>query len=944
MPILSERIRRLVKSSDMYAILFLVAWPFLLYWPVSIGQKVFSEGDILWFFLPVRTELGRAVAEGRLPLWTPSLQAGFPLFAEGQVAALYPLNILFHLLLPPEFALSYTILFNLAWALLGMYVLVRSSGFRVASALLAGLVFGASGFMTSHIPHASLVAVATWLPWLIFFQQKYWQAKLRGARTSAWFLLISIGIGLQLLGGYPPIAFLNLGTFILFGVSSPILWVRLPSKPEENWISNSLEQFPRAVLLTILQVALGVGIAGIQLLPLAEFIGLSARGQEVGMAFFTSYSLEPFSLTQFLSPFLYLGQPNAANMEFWAYIGVLPFLLALLAPLLRHDIRTWVFFVLGLIFLSLALGGFNPVYEWLYYVPVFNRFRAPARFLFLFTFAAAFLAATSFEELQSRFPDLPRRNWRLMVTISVFIVVTLLIVILAYNQPPEFWTDAWKLVPGLLVLLSIGLVLSAKRRLQSQITFSLCVVGLTMFDLGTFSAVFLSTLTRMTVPSDLVQVPRTVQAMENNRNDYRVFVDKFPSVTQAAVRATLWPDLSLQYGKQGVGIYAPLESQRIKEYVDEMPLPMLNLMNVRYYLLPLETAPPGEESPFDESEPNGGLTLNVLGSQPQIPPTRAAQVEITSYTDQTGDLPDGFLAGELVLRLSSGEDQVLPMRLGIETGDWAYDALASLGKASHSKPVESEPFPAYLSSVGHEFQGRKYVARYTLKPESGPAIVNAIGVRSFLPGSGLTIEHIDLIDADGRAVSLASLLHRNDLALAFRSHTAAMWENRDVLPRAFMVHAAEVVKDEQALARMRQPDFQPAQVVLLSDDQAIDTATDSGQSNGKDVVAITDYKAERVVVKVKAESAGYLVLTDSWYPGWEATVDGRSTPIYRADYIFRAVRLQAGQHTIVFEYHPWSFAIGAAISGASLLICAGLAVFAYRRSKRADSIAPSLSA
>ena len=166
-----------------------------------------------------------------------------------------------------------------------------------------------------------------------------------------------------------------------------------------------------------------------------------------------------------------------------------------------------------------------------------------------------------------------------------------------------------------------------------------------------------------------------------------------------------------------------------------------------------------------------------------------------------------------------------------------------------------------------------------------------------------------------------------------------MWENRSVLPRAFMVHAAEVIKDEETLARLAQPDFRPDQVVLLADGQTMNAQNDSVARDSKDQVTIADYESERVVVKVNTASAGYLVLTDSWYPGWEASLDGQSTPIHRADYIFRAVELPPGDHTVVFEYRPLSFAVGAAISGMSLLICVALAVFAYSRAKSANSVA-----
>ena len=88
---------------------------------------------------------------------------------------------------------------------------------------------------------------------------------------------------------------------------------------------------------------------------------------------------------------------------------------------------------------------------------------------------------------------------------------------------------------------------------------------------------------------------------------------------------------------------------------------------------------------------------------------------------------------------------------------------------------------------------------------------------------------------------------------------------------------------------------------------------------------------------------GYLVLTDTYYPGWQATVDGEPTEILPANHAFRAVELSAGDHTIIFEYAPLSFRLGAWITlgAASLLaivlIAAGLQ---SRRARRRIGFAP----
>jgi len=107
-----------------------------------------------------------------------------------------------------------------------------------------------------------------------------------------------------------------------------------------------------------------------------------------------------------------------------------------------------------------------------------------------------------------------------------------------------------------------------------------------------------------------------------------------------------------------------------------------------------------------------------------------------------------------------------------------------------------------------------------------------------------------------------------------------------------------------------------------------------------DQVVITDYKSERVTISVGSDRAGYLVLADSWYPGWDVRMDGKPVPMYRADYIFRAVPIEPGQHSVVFEYHPASFVWGAWISGLSAVVIGLLSFvgFGFRRGNRGNAV------
>jgi len=109
-------------------------------------------------------------------------------------------------------------------------------------------------------------------------------------------------------------------------------------------------------------------------------------------------------------------------------------------------------------------------------------------------------------------------------------------------------------------------------------------------------------------------------------------------------------------------------------------------------------------------------------------------------------------------------------------------------------------------------------------------------------------------------------------------------------------------------------------------------AVPAQEGDGTGEVRILSYLRHRVQCEVVAETDGYLVLLDSYYPGWRAYVDGKQAEILRANYAFRAVRVPAGKHRVEFVYRPRSFYAGLSVTGVALLI--GIAALFWQPLRR----------
>ncbi len=151
-----------------------------------------------------------------------------------------------------------------------------------------------------------------------------------------------------------------------------------------------------------------------------------------------------------------------------------------------------------------------------------------------------------------------------------------------------------------------------------------------------------------------------------------------------------------------------------------------------------------------------------------------------------------------------------------------------------------------------------------------------------------------------------------------------VYQNLNALPRAFIVHKAQVATSkEDALAILYRPDFKPASEAVLGPDLPSPVPELKGsQASGRSLASVFSYGSREVVIDADMAERGLLILSDTYYPGWTALVDGKKRDIYRADYNFRAVFLEKGKSRVRFIYTPLSFTIGAAISGCAIIVLA----------------------
>lgn len=427
----------------------------LLFYRLLTGEVLFWGLPALQF-VPWRTLAQSELSAGRFPLWNPFNGGGAPLIANYQSAVFYPPNLL-TLPIPGAGMIGWLGMLHLLWAGVGMWAFLGALGCNALGRGVGAIAFALNTAVVARFGTTPMVDVAAWLPWLMFGMVRLI------IRPNLFNLaVLALFTALMLLAGHAQWAFYSL---VLTGFGALYLSLR-----------NRSGLRPLAFLAGAL--ILGAALAAIQLAPTAELQRQSQRSEGADEAFALNYSYEtPLLITLFNPNFF--GNPgdgsyqlNGVYFEMTAYAGMFPLIVAL-ATILQYvrnwskirrapadPLRRWIpFFALViLVTLLFAFGRNSPIYLFLFrYVPTFNLFQAPVRWLLLMVFGISTLAGIGLTLWR-----VDRFYWmrsRLMLTAAA--VVTVLALVLRFASESAVFGGLLEL--GLLLTISAILLVGQPR-------------------------------------------------------------------------------------------------------------------------------------------------------------------------------------------------------------------------------------------------------------------------------------------------------------------------------------------------------------------------------------------------------------------------------------------------------------------------------------------------
>lgn len=723
--------------------------------------------------------------------------------------------------------------------------------------------------------------------------------------------------------------------------------------------------------VALLVPGLAMAVAAAQLLPLYELSAQSGRSGNWSYRDASDYSLPLPNLLTLVFPFFFRDN-QGGGWSLWQpwevtyYAGVVPLALAVLGVVYARRRETFFFVALVTIATLLALGDYSPLnlYQHVWSLPGLNLQRAPARFSYLGVLGIAVLAGFGSQMLWENlrtWPSGARRTLRFLVIWMAGLLVALAALIwhlvswrawleaeplwalkiietsyLSLRRDPGAIDSAQKVYSGLwqsldltnprtaLPLLLLGALLlltvcwNEFRRVRALWQSGL--VLLVVIDLAAFAHEYHPLVSI----DEVAQIGETGRFLARQSGLFRLY-------THAEVRQPR-ANVLLPWEVAESRAYDPLELSRHRvflgsvTYVDNW---LLDLLGIRYRVMPTEQTglPSYRQTGFHPQHPLiSGAAGNPAGRDVwRVSGDQADELRVVSVLEDAFAVSTGEQVAEWLLTDTGGRVRTIPMLAGRDTADWTYDDPIYSARPSHQRAQVAFTFDLPFPLPSGARQVNLYYASFPLPDRP---IITRAEFRQTSRDGRMQIFGFGLYNQDRNQV--AQFYEREKYRVVLNDSGVLVQENSAVFPRAFAVPEALVASSaSDALGLLAHGPIRPRrQVVLETDDSGLaptplpePAPSRAGDPIGEPYgeVEIVDYGDDVVSIRARTDG-GYLVLADAYYPGWKAYVDGQETAVLRGDYLFRAVELPPGQHSVQFRFQSDSFETGLAISRLTLAL------------------------
>jgi hypothetical protein len=956
-----------------------------IFGPVVAAGKFLVAGDAYYQSYPLRTIAFDAIRRGEPPLWTPFVFSGYPLLSMSQTAVGYPPTWLY-LLVPGHWAEQAVVLIPFLLAPAFTYAFARETGRGRVASLAAGLTFAYGGMMCGKVGGLGLMAnSAAWLPLFLLAVERA-----RRAGFTRCLLLATFAYSMSVLAGQGQ-------TFLLVGMTAAAyaifvaLFPAAGARVDHGDAGRGRARW-RPLAVASGALVLSAGVAAFQILETARAARRSVRSS----LDFETFTYGAFTPAEAVKSFL---APVYHYIEVSTYVAPLAALLAGFAvarALRRGEARGAIFFWLALACVSfvLMLGASTPLYRLLHRVPVINLFRYPSRHAFEWTFALSMLAAHGWDALAAAVrpkrrptagddpsrrgaPSRARDLVAALLLLAAGVAVALLWSRDATARPltPNFGLDS-----GLIPSLPEG------RYLIWKLAFTAAVSVLVWRALVLASARWRAALSAAAVALGCFAEPRILLAHVwfPHAKEAAAFTSP-PPVTRwlqqydparhrVYTRANLFvrgyaspppfdlPNMTAVRGLHNVAGYEQLILARYSRALGDAGA---DAVNRRYGVAggPDETLFSARSRVLDLLNATHVVTFSNLATSPRAHVRRGAALFAADdlaralAPGETARLAGGGASGDTLLlvtalsnsvnvaqgetvalvraRAEGGEAVARELRAGPDTAEWAHERADVRPAIKHALAPVFDSTEA--AEGGGSFPAHRYLASV---PLGAPRRVEEIEITNVSRHATLTLWKATLFDSERKwSAALTGgrpALDASRWARALDYEGVEVWENRRALPRAWLVAEAASVDGEEALKMIRGEsgrEFDPRRTALLEVAPDEMPRLPGGEPPGE--ARIVAYGPSSLIVETDARSDALLVLSEIYYPGWEAAVDGRRAPIHLTNFLLRSVHVPAGRHRVEMSYRAPAARNGAIISALTLALLVALAAARRRRPRQA---------